>query len=139
MIADYKKHSINIPNVYRVMTADNRYMGLIMCETKSDYNKMVEKWGEKSYIIDDWSIETFSEMLSILTNIKKPNIFNKYHIDMLNLINLSIKKKQYSDNSIDIENMTPSNLSNLKTVLENHGYKVTKTRKTKVTKKEGDC
>lgn len=138
MIEAYKRHYIPIPNVYRVMTLDNRYMGLIMCETKTDYNKMLKKWDSTNYNIDDWTIETFSEMLSLLNILKKPKTFNKYHIDMLNLINLNIKKSQFKDNSIELEEMSKAQISKLKTVLENYGYKVTKTRAIKSTKKEGD-
>lgn len=141
MIDKYKKHSIMIPNVYRVMTINNKYKGLIMCETKEDYDKMIEKWGDKtSYNIDDWTMETVSELFSMLTMLKKNYLFNKYHIDMLNIINLKIKKKQFHDNSIDLEEMANSNYSILKQVLEKHGYKLTKLTKTAKTKpkKEGE-
>lgn len=136
MKLEYKKHSINIPAVYKISTSGGRYMGLTICPTKSDFNKMLEKYKNKSYKIEDWTIPTFSELLSLLNMINKPDLFNNYHIQMLNLINLNVKKSQFKEFSInDIIDLTDADYSRLKKVFEEHGYKLTKTRPTR--KKEG--
>lgn len=132
MNVEYKKHSLVLPNVYKISTSGGRYMGLTMCPTKQDFNKMLAKYKDKSYQIEDWTIPTLSELLSLLNMLHKPDLFNNYHTQMLNLINLRVKKQQFKDFSIDdIVDLTDADYSRLKKVFEEHGYKLTKTRPTK--------
>ena len=94
------------------------------------------KYKDKSYQIEDWTIPTLSELLSLLNMLHKPDLFNNYHTQMLNLINLRVKKQQFKDFSIeDIVDLTDGDYCRLKKVFEEHGYKLTKTRPTK---KRGD-
>ena len=131
MNVEYKKHSLVLPNVYKISTSAGRYMGLTMCATKQDFNKMLAKYKDKSYQIEDWTIPTLSELLSLLNMLQKPDLFNNYHIQMLNLINLRVKKQQFKDFSIDDIDFTDADYTRLKKVFEEHGYKLTKTRPTK--------